>query len=350
MLQPIEEKHYLGAKDIASDASLLGMISVHFACFGAGTPREDSFTKQAQGVRAQLAPSAFLAALPQRLMGHPKGGALAVLGHVDRAWSYSFRWGEAGPQTVTFESLMQRLMNGKRVGTAFDDLNSRYADIAVRLSNYIEQDLEVRRPEYQKLARLWTANNDARGYALLGDPAVKLPLVEEEKQPIERPAIIAVQHRQLRQPQPGERIETEELLRRRPAEGFEEEDFGVRETLEALRANLEQTLRVMTDKLNSFANNVTSLDVATYTSDSLQGAKFDPRTKDFGPQARLAALTHLALDGDTKALIPTEAGELNETVWEVHTRMVEQAQANRVAMFKAAIEVLTSLIPKAGGG
>jgi hypothetical protein len=30
--------------------------------------------------------------------------------------------------------------------------------------------------------------------------------------------------------------------------------------------------------------------------------------------------------------------------------MVEQAQANRVAMFKAAIEVLTSLIPKAGGG
>ncbi len=94
---------YLAGEDIPSEASLLGTVCFHFACFGAGTPYWDDFSKQAFSKRTAIAPRAFLAALPQRLLGHPRGGVLAVLGHVDRAWSFSFKWGEAGIQTVSFE-------------------------------------------------------------------------------------------------------------------------------------------------------------------------------------------------------------------------------------------------------
>ena len=43
------------------------------------------------------------------------------------------------------------------------------------LANEIEAQ-EGQNPDEYKLADLWTANNDARGYAILGDPAVRMPL------------------------------------------------------------------------------------------------------------------------------------------------------------------------------
>jgi hypothetical protein len=55
-------------------------------------------------------------------------------------------------------------------------------------------------------------------------------------------------------------------------------------------------------------------------------------------------LTHISADGDTQVCVPMDAGELDETLWAIHTDMVNQAMANRTAMMKAVADSLIGLL------
>lgn len=168
----IPPDYYMAGDDIPDVASPAGLIAFLFACYGAGTPLYDSFVME--GEPRQAASESFVARLPQRLLGHPKGGALAVVGHVDRVWTFSFDWPQSGAQLQVFESALGRLLEGYPVGAAMEYFNQRYAELSTDLAEEREQVRWGAPPDFMSLSDLWTAANDARSYVVLGDPAVRL--------------------------------------------------------------------------------------------------------------------------------------------------------------------------------
>lgn len=175
--------YYFTGEDVPSRADLAGMIAFFFACYGAGTPELDQFAAQAFKVRERIAPRAFTAALPQQLL---RQGALAVLGHVERAWGYSFISPGGRLENQAFVTALRTLMNGDPVGLATDlSFDMRYAEMSSDLSADLEE-LEWD-PNYMsdyELVHRWTANNDARSYVVIGDPAVRIPFVREEAEEV----------------------------------------------------------------------------------------------------------------------------------------------------------------------
>lgn len=165
---PVTEDQYLAGRHIDRDRPIRPKVIVTFACYGAGTPATSDFDDR------RLAREPFVARLPQCLLGNPKGGALAYVGHIDRALGYSFMWTGVDSQVSTMSSVMLALLSGMRLGSAMEAITSTFGAVAAILAQRIRERLRLGRMiDAQTLLGLWSAYFDARNYVILGDPAVR---------------------------------------------------------------------------------------------------------------------------------------------------------------------------------
>jgi hypothetical protein len=175
----VRPEHFFAAADVPDGARVGGMVAFLFASFGAGTPAEDRLlaTCTPTGETPRLADRPFVAELPKRLLSHPDGAALAVVGHVDRAWGFSVQ--SPGPtdlQTGALRNSLGFILGGSLVGHVVSrQFGQRHAALSAGLLGAVSPFAPPSmRPSDRDLVTYWLERNDAQNYAVLGDPAVRI--------------------------------------------------------------------------------------------------------------------------------------------------------------------------------
>lgn len=204
----------LGPADVAGAPFFEGGAWFFLACFSAGTPAHSvyhswlrslaarGYTGRSAAEQALAAlpdpPSPFVAALPAAALASPRG-PLAVFGHVDLAWSWSFAPASLATGRMLyqarherFDALFLALLGGRRFGAALHELASAGASVGQNLLALYGAGAPAGEPaapaEAEVLpalhrACLWLEHHDLGAFVLLGDPAARLPRLPGEADP-----------------------------------------------------------------------------------------------------------------------------------------------------------------------
>jgi hypothetical protein len=187
----------LTGADLAGRGFLPGGVWLAVACFAAGTPETSDYRhwldarRRAGHVGSETGhvldtlahDRPFVAALPRAALADPDG-PLAFVGHIDLAWAYSFFDLDDRPRRRPgrIAGVIQALLNGHCTGVAVRKLMQGFAEINTELTAL--DDARARAGgapldgrEQLRRGHLWMLRQDLAGYALLGDPASRLPIL-----------------------------------------------------------------------------------------------------------------------------------------------------------------------------
>jgi hypothetical protein len=178
-------EHLFGADDVPLDKPFLeGAVFFQFACYGYGTPAQSDYAHWLDNVPQKYADADFIAALPKRLIGHPKG-PIAYVGHLDTAFLHGFtdqddphimdRW---HARIQPFLHAVNQFLEVQPSGLAMEDMNKKYSVYNVMLNGVYDR---LKRgtfkwtPETERrFVDTWIIRSDAQNYMIFGDPAASL--------------------------------------------------------------------------------------------------------------------------------------------------------------------------------
>lgn len=167
---PLPEEWIYSGRDVPDDADLRGLVAVLFGCFSAGMPPHDSFCLDPP--RPLGDGRGVMSGLAAKLLSHERG-ALAVLGHIDRAWTYSYRWRNSVAQPYAFQSVLGALLGGEPIGAAASYLGDRHNALVRDLLELQVRALRGKDFDVDRFVGAWMSERDARAYLVYGDPAVR---------------------------------------------------------------------------------------------------------------------------------------------------------------------------------
>ena len=173
------------ADDVPLDKPFLeGAVFFQFACYGYGTPAESDYAHWLDNVPEKYADVDFIAALPRRLVGHPRG-PIAYVGHLDTAFLHGFtdqddphimdRW---HARIQPFLHAVNQFLEVQPSGLAMEDMNKKYSVCNVMLNNVYDRLQRGKfkwTPETERrFVDTWIIRGDAQNYMIFGDPAASL--------------------------------------------------------------------------------------------------------------------------------------------------------------------------------
>jgi len=171
-----DPNRYFLAADLAENSQVQGLVAVLACDNSVGTPQYDGFALLKRGRRKRDVDQPFVARLAQRLLSHPAGGALAVIGRIEPSIDGT---GPGNPARAPvgeqeFVPMLQRLLNGFPVGAVLDPINRRYAVLAADLFEHNNSGPARRNASQSDIEGLRTNVVEMRSWAIVGDPAVRV--------------------------------------------------------------------------------------------------------------------------------------------------------------------------------